>query len=74
MLIIQTICRASFIYALNDIQTLILIHTNNANAPSIGNASAKTRMLYYVNRLMLAALNYYYNEVYYSASPMLLRF
>jgi hypothetical protein len=43
MLIIQTICRASFIYALNDIQTLILIHTNNANAPSIGNASAKTR-------------------------------
>jgi hypothetical protein len=34
MLIIQTICRASFIYALNDIQTL-LIHTNNTNVPSI---------------------------------------
>jgi hypothetical protein len=51
MLIIQTICRASFIYALNGIHTLILIHTNNANAPSIGNASAKTSMLHYVNRL-----------------------
>ena len=35
MLLIQTIRRASFIYALNDIQTLILTHTNNTNAPSI---------------------------------------